>query len=352
MSYELIGIAVLWTFLFGYLIVASIDFGAGFFNYYSTVTGKNHLVGKVIYRYLSPFWEVTNVFLVFFFVGVIGFFPRTAYYYGTALLVPGSVAIIMLAIRGAYYAFNTYGLSQHRSYMFLYGATGVLFPAARSTVLTLSEGGYIEEIPAIAGGSRIRLDYAELLLSSYSWSVVLLAVVSVLYISAMFLTYYAASAKDAAATEQLRRYALAWSLPTIVSSLFVFISIREHSRWHFDHMVRWSPMFVLSFCCFAGAVVLVWRRIRYGAAFGLVMLQFAFAFYGYGAAHLPYLLYPYLNIKDSVTGDAMAWALIIAFIAGFCLLLPSLILLMRLFLFDAKYVQDKLILEQGKERAE
>lgn len=31
MSYELIGISVLWLFLFGYIIIASIDFGAGFF---------------------------------------------------------------------------------------------------------------------------------------------------------------------------------------------------------------------------------------------------------------------------------------------------------------------------------
>ncbi len=31
MSYELVGITVLWIFLYGYLIVASIDFGAGFF---------------------------------------------------------------------------------------------------------------------------------------------------------------------------------------------------------------------------------------------------------------------------------------------------------------------------------
>ena len=40
----------------------------------------------MIQRYLSPVWEVTNVFLVFFFVGIVGFFPKTAYYYGTTLL--------------------------------------------------------------------------------------------------------------------------------------------------------------------------------------------------------------------------------------------------------------------------
>ena len=79
MSYELIGITVLWIFLYGYLIVGSIDFGAGFFSYYSHITGKKHLVQNIIKRYLSPVWEVTNVFLVFFFVGIIGFFPDSAY---------------------------------------------------------------------------------------------------------------------------------------------------------------------------------------------------------------------------------------------------------------------------------
>ena len=53
MSYELLGITVLWTFLYGYVIVASIDFGAGFFNYYTSITGKGPIVHKVIDRYLS-----------------------------------------------------------------------------------------------------------------------------------------------------------------------------------------------------------------------------------------------------------------------------------------------------------
>lgn len=33
MVYEVIGITVLWIFLFGYIIVASIDFGADFSHY-------------------------------------------------------------------------------------------------------------------------------------------------------------------------------------------------------------------------------------------------------------------------------------------------------------------------------
>lgn len=64
MTLEIIGITVLWIFLFGYLIVASIDFGAGFFNAYNTLTRREHILTSIIERYLSPVWEVTNVFLV------------------------------------------------------------------------------------------------------------------------------------------------------------------------------------------------------------------------------------------------------------------------------------------------
>ncbi|BBH18746.1 cytochrome D ubiquinol oxidase subunit II [Paenibacillus baekrokdamisoli] len=338
MSYEVIGITVLWIFLFGYLIVASIDFGAGFFSYYSTLTGKRHLINNIIERYLSPVWEVTNVFLVFFFVGIVGFFPDTAYYYGTALLIPGSIAIILLAIRGSYYAFSTYGFKKDsRFYLFLYGASGLLIPAALSTVMTISEGGYID----VDDKGKVTFLFSKLFTSTYSWTVVLLAIVSVLYISAMFLTYYANRANDRGAFEVVRKYAIAWSGPTILSSLLVFFAIRGHNPVHFERMTSYAWMFVVSFACFLVAIFLVWTRKRLGLAFIFVMLQFGFAFFGYGAGHLPYVLYPYLTIHDNFTSEPMAIALISVFILGLLLLIPSLYLLMRLFLFDTKYVQGK-----------
>lgn len=337
MSYETLGIAVLWLFLYGYLIIASIDFGAGFFSYYSSVTGTRHLIHKVIERYLSPVWEVTNVFLVFFFVGIVGFFPDTAYYFGTALLVPGSIAIVLLAIRGSYYAFSTYGSRTNQVYMLLYGASGLLIPASLSTVLTISEGGFIE----LTGSGEVRFLFGALFGSAYSWTVVLLALVSVLYISAMFLSYYAHKADDLQAFEIVRKYALAWSLPTILSSLLVFFAIRSHNYEHYQNMLSLSWMFVASFICFVIAVTLVAKRTQLGWAFIFVMLQFAFAFFGYGAAHLPYILYPYLTIHDHFTSGAMAAGLITVFILGLLLLIPSLYLLLRLFLFDALYVQGK-----------
>ena len=337
MTLEIIGISVLWLFLFLYVIVASIDFGAGFFNAYSAFTDKQHILNGIIQRYLSPVWEVTNVFFVFFFVGTIGFFPQTAFYYGTTLLVPASIALILLAIRGSYYAFATYGAKiNHRGYIYMYGLSGLLLPASLSPALAISEGGFIQ----LADGSPY-LDYWALFTSPLTWSIVVLSLTAVLYISAVFLTWYANKAGDEKATDLMRKYALVWAGPAIITATGIIFELRGHNPEHFERILGLWWVFAISFLLFIGTVYLIWKRRNYGLAFILLVGQFFTAFFAYGASHYPYLLYPHLTIYDSFTNESMAIALIVAFIAGLGLLLPSLYLLFRLFLFDKDYVKGK-----------
>ncbi|OZB92160.1 cytochrome d ubiquinol oxidase subunit II [Paenibacillus sp. XY044] len=334
MNYELIGISVLWLFLYGYIIIASIDFGAGFFAYYARLTKQDPVINKLISRYLSPVWEITNVFFVFFYIGMIGFFPETSYYYGSAMLVPGSLAVILLAIRGSFYAFENYGSKNNMVYLFLYGATGVLIPASLSVALTLSEGGFI-----LKQGETASLDYWALLSSPLSWSIVGLAIVSVLFISAAFLAFYASRAEDHAALKLMRTYALFWSTPTIVIALTAFIFLGQHNERHFQNMMDLWWLLALSVAFFMIAMWLLYRGGRYGMAFICIMLQFFSAFFAYGIGQYPYILDPYITIQSSVTSSSMGFALVVAFIGGMCLLVPSLILVFRLFLFDADYVK-------------
>ncbi len=336
MTLEITGISVLWLFLFGYIIVASIDFGAGFFNAYSTLRGKQHILTRIIQRYLSPVWEVTNVFLVFFFVGIVGFFPKTAYYYGTTLLVPVSIAIILLAIRGAYYAFTTYGGLKSKKYIYLYGLTGLIIPASLSIVLTISEGGFVtmEDFGPI-------LHYWALFTSPLTWSIVFLSLTAVLYISSVFLTWYSYKAKDVTATNLMRTYALCWAAPLILTAAGIIVELRSHNPEHYGRLMDLWWVFGLSLILFVGTVYLIWKKKSYGIAVGLLIGQFFLAFFAYGFSHFPYLLYPFLTIYDGFTNKAMAISLIIAFIAGLLLLIPSLILLLRLFLFNKNYVEGK-----------
>jgi len=106
-------------------------------------------------------------------------------------------------------------------------------------------------------------------------------------------------------------------------------------------MVNLWWMFAISAVLFIITVMLIAMRKKYGLAVGLLIAQFAVAFFAYGIAQYPYLLYPYLTIYDSFTSTQMAVALVIAFILGLCLLLPSLYLLMKLFLFNKNYVTGK-----------
>lgn len=333
MSLEILGITVLWTFLFGYIIVASIDFGAGFFNAYSLLTNRSHILTNIIQRYLSPVWEVTNVFLVFFFVGIVGFFPQTAYYYGTLLLVPVSISIILLAVRGSYYAFESYGSRGHKGYAFAYGLSGLLFPASLSVVLTISEGGFIDVV-----NGHPELDYWKLYTSPLSWSIVFLSVAAVLYISAVFLTWYAWKAKDLEASNLMRKYALIWSIPLIITAAGIIVELRDHNKIHYENIVKLWPVFSLSALLFLVTLYFIWKKRSYGISVVLLILQFAFAFFAYGFSHYPYLLYPHLTIHEGFTNQEMAIALVIVFVLGLCLLIPSLYLLFRLFLFNKEYV--------------
>ncbi|UXU54353.1 cytochrome d ubiquinol oxidase subunit II [Staphylococcus agnetis] len=338
MSYELIGITVLWLFLFGYIIVASIDFGAGFFSMHAKLFGESKKINGLIQRYLNPVWEVTNVFFVFFFVGIVGFFPDTAYYYGTALLVPGSLALILLAARGAFYAFENYGQDSKLSWLMIYAISGLLIPASLSTVLTISEGGYLIR----TSNDLVDLDWIALLLSPYGWAVVLLSIVTALYVSSGFLTFYAHRAKDEEAYLLLRKWFLMWGAPMIMISLFVFLSLRVQNKTHFDTAVfTYGWLFIISFIAFLIAGILTYLKKAHGLAFIFVIIQIGTAFFGYGISKLPYLLYPYVRIDHAVTNDSMAIALIIVFILGLVLLLPSLALLLKLFVFDKDYVRGR-----------
>ncbi len=131
-----------------------------------------------------------------------------------------------------------------------------------------------------------------------------------------FLTWYANKARDVEATKLLRKYALIWALPTIITAGGIIVELRNHNPEHYSNIQNFWLMFLISFLMFIGTVWLIWKRRNYGLAFILLVGQFVFAFFGYGASHYPYLLYPYLTIYDSFTNPAMAISLIVVFIMG------------------------------------
>lgn len=339
MSITAFGMIVLYLFLFLYIVIASIDFGAGIFILQSKLRGAESTLVPIIGRYLNPIWEVTNVFLVFFTVGIVGFFPDFAYYYGSVLLVPGSIALILLTIRGSFYAFQNYGPDSKFSWLVLHSVSGLFIPAALSMGLVISEGGYIHKT---SSGTGVDLNWLDLFFSPFAWAVVFLALVSVMYISSGFLAYYARKAENMKAYNIIRMWFVFWGPPMALVSLFTFITLRSQNKQHFDVAVnQYWWLFLISILCLLAAWILSIMKKSPGTAFMLVVIQMATAVTGYGLSKWPYILYPYINGDIHKTDDPMAWALTIAAVVGLLMLVPSLIFLMRLFIFNKDYVEGK-----------
>src|SRR5699024_1159519 len=112
---------------------------------------------------------------------------------------------------------------------------------------------------------------------------------------------------------------------------------RAHNPIHYGRILDLWWVFALSFLLFLWTVWLLWNKTHYGWAFTLLVGQFAVAFYGYGFAHYSFLLYPHLPLYDGFTNESMAISPIERFVAGLLLFLPSLYLVLRLFLLSKGY---------------
>lgn len=329
-------ITILWLFLFAYIVLASIEFGAGFLLFWSRFRNWPSEVEQVIERYLSPFWEVTNVFLITFVVGLVGFFPESARYYGTVLLLPGSVALVLLVLKGTFFAYCHYAKVRGRFYVWLQGVTGLLLPMVLVSVIPISEGGFVTRSPE----GRLDLVFTEVLQSPLHWAFVLFALLSVLFVSAVFLHFYAARARAPVAAAAFRAVALQVGLPALGSGAFILLPLTVHRPDHFLALATdWSWLLLLSGALFVNAYLLLQKGRWPGITFVLVLAQYAAAVAAYGYSHLPYLLYPYLTIHDAFVNPVMARYLTVALAGGLCLLVPGLLFLAWLFLFSDRYVR-------------
>lgn len=332
-----LAISLLWLFLFSYIILASVEFGAGFLLFWARVRKWPREVEEVIEKYLSPFWEVTNVFLIAFVVGLVGFFPQSAYVYGTVLLLPGTIALLLLILKGTFFAYFHYAKVRSPLAVFLQAVTGLLLPLVLVSIIPVSEGGFVVE-----QDGKLVLLFGEVLKSPLQWTFVLFALLSVLFVSAVFLHFYASRAGSPVAREKFRLAALNTGLPALGAGAFILLPLANHRPEHFLAMsTEYSWLLLLSGFLFVNAYMFLQRGKWPGLTFLLVIGQYAAAVAAYGYSHMPYLLYPLLNIEDAFVNPTMAKYLFWTLGLGYLVLIPGLFILAWLFLFSDTYVKGK-----------
>jgi len=337
-----IAILLVWTLLFVYSILGSIDFGAGF---WGMVFGRGEAVnaGALANRYLSPTWEVTNTFLVLVVVALVSFFPRAVGILGTALILPVSLVLLLLLIRSSFMVYAYSSKRYGRELSVVSGLTGLLIPALLVSVLPISLGGFIDfdarQVP--------HLHFGELLLTGTLWAHLGFGLSTELFLSALFLADYSTESGDTSAYLRYRKAAL-WLGPfTLGFAVITTFTMAGEAQWIVAAIERNIIWFVFSVLAFMAGYIALIGFSRTGAsgvpriAFTAVLIQYAFASIGYGLSHMPYLIYPYLTVEQGFTNPSMFRALLVCYVIGLLILGPAFYLFWRLFLKDKRYLRSE-----------
>ncbi|MGM9986683.1 MAG: cytochrome d ubiquinol oxidase subunit II [Bacillaceae bacterium] len=324
--YYQIALAILWIILFLYIFFASIDFGIAFFVLHAKYRMKNLRLVEYLKGFLSPLWETSNMLFVFFIIGLIALYPSIAYYYSTAFFVPGCIAIIFFVVRAIYFVIIAKEREEAMEVNIPYALTGILIPICLSSGLIISEGGFILE-----NEDQLTFLWMDFLRSPYTWSVWFYVIVSIMYISAMFLCTYAAHVKDENSFYFVRRFTLVWAAILVVANILVFHTLKLHSPTHFERLLDFKGLIVISMISYWISVFFVIRKTKLTFALIMTISYLFFAFFAYGISHLPAILSPYVMFNQIAPSREITIAAMIIFGAGIVLMIPSSIILIKKF---------------------
>lgn len=343
MSDAVIASIVLWGFVFIYSVMASMDFGSGFWSMVymnRTKTGATNVAN----RYLSPTWEVTNTFIVALVIAVYSMFPGAAYTLGTILLIPGSIILLLLALRSAFLVFSHIAVEYRKILTYISGIAGILLPALLISVLPITHGGYVQ-----FGEDSQTLDLGKLFTSPNEYAFIGFAISSTLFLSSLLLSDYSKVSNELEAYKIYRKDAMITGPISLLMAFLIMLTLKQEANWIYEKMMNDLPLLITSIIFFIiGGVALYlpfftkknvsgWPRLAVVA----VTLQYLFASFVYGRAHLPYMVYPHVTIESGFTDPNSFRAVFATYIVGFAILFPGFVYFWKMFMHDNRYLQKK-----------
>jgi cytochrome bd ubiquinol oxidase subunit II len=343
MTDPLIAITVLWGFVFIYAVMATMDFGAGFWSMVYINREKTKAT-NIANRYLSPTWEVTNTFIVALVVAIYSLFPRAAYTLGTILIIPGSIILLLLALRSAFLVFSNIATEYRKPLTFISGITGIIIPGLLISVLPITHGQYVDYGN---GTANIMLD--KLLTSPNAYAFIGFGISSTLFLSSLLLADYSKASNEMDAYKVYLRDGMIMGPISLVMAVLIMFTIRNEANWLYVRMMEDLPILLVSvgFFLVAGIGLFAQSPFQKGVkgmprlAVIAALFQYLTASYVYGKAHLPYILYPNVTIQSAFTDPNSFRAVFITYIIGFAILFPGFIYFWSLFMNDKRYLRQK-----------
>jgi len=341
MTDQILAITVLWGFVFIYSVMATMDFGAGFWSMVYINREKTNAT-NIANRYLSPTWEVTNVFIVAIVVALVSFFPGATFTLGTVLLIPGSIILLLLSLRSAFLVFSHAVHDYRKALTYISGITGFLIPGLLILVLPITHGGFIDVVDGVQ-----ELQLGRLLISPQALSFMGFAIASTLFLSSLLLADYSNAADEREAYRVYRKDALLIGPITLFMAFLIMLTIEKEAFWLYENMMAFFPYLLGSVFLFVLGYISLFlphkkRKIPGFPRLAVIaaVTQYLMASYAYGRAHYPYIVYPTITVESGFTHPETFRALFASYIVGFLILFPGFIMFWKLFMKDRRYLKQ------------
>jgi cytochrome bd ubiquinol oxidase subunit II len=314
--------------LIAYAVLAGADYGTGFWDLTAGGPARGGPIRGLVMASMTPVWEANHVWLPFVLVLLWTAFPTFFASVMSTLWIPLLTATAGIIFRGTAFA-----LRGHASTVREGRALGALF-ALSSLLVPFAFGAVIGAIATgrVPVGNATGKPWASWL-SSTSIALGVLAVATGAHLAAVYLTGDARSRGLEELVQAFRRRALVSGAATGVLALLTLVVVRSDYRPLFDGLTSGLGLA----CVLASAVVGVatlglvasgrFESARFAAAASVT-----FVVLGWVAAQSPALLPGQLTLHAAAAPDATLSATLISVAVGAAFLIPSLVLLYRLFL--------------------
>ena len=308
-----------------YAVTGGADFGGGIWDLLAR--GPRAREQRLeIARAIGPIWEANHVWLIFVIVLTFTCFPPVFSAISSALYVPLSLILVGITLRGGAFIFRAYAHDVVRAQR-NWGAVFAISSALTPMLFGMCAGAVASgEIRVVDG--EVRSDYFSPWLGPFPIVIGLLALVSCIYLAAVYLCVET----EGDLQEDFRRRALGAGVA------FAGLGTIALPLAYYDAPYIWDGMWEREgWTLVPAAVVLglatmgaVWTR-RFHIARATAIAEVAVLLMGWALAQYPYLLVPDLTFENAAATDAMLKVALITYAIGALVLIPSLVMLFRLF---------------------
>lgn len=319
--------------LLAYALLAGADFGGGSWDLFAGIgrdRGTAEKQRSLISASLGPVWEANHVWLIFVIVCVFAGFPSAFGDIAVSLELPLALALIGIVLRGAAYVYRAYGQGAalpDQWWSRIFACASVLTPfmlGVSGAALATGKLG-----PRAGGVTSSPLAPFE---TTFALLAGVLAVVVTAFLAAVYLCFDAAQSEETAGlVEVFRRKAIGAAVVSgaVVLAMLPFF-YRDAPVVSARFTDRSIPFAVVSALCGFGSLYVLLTK-RYVLARATAAVAVAGVLAGWAVAQYPDLMTGVHTAQESAAAPSSMDAMLVAMCCGMAVVLPSFLLLLRMF---------------------